>query len=58
MRFSKNLKQSLIPIMGVALITSTLAMNIGYKDALLIGIGMVMIVVGIIKAICHKDEEV
>lgn len=57
MHLSKILKQSMIPIMGVALITSTLVMNIGYKDALLIGIGMAMIVAGIIKAVCRNEEE-
>ena len=57
MNFSKNLKQSILPIMGVALITSILAINIGFKDALLIGIGMIMIVAGIIKAVYRNEEE-
>ena len=57
MRISKNLKQSMLPIMGVALITSNLAMRMGYVDALLIGIGLVLVVVGIIKAVSSEVED-
>lgn len=57
MKISENLKWSLLPIMGVALITSVLAVNIGYKNALLIGIGMILVVVGLIKAIVSQDNK-
>lgn len=47
---SENIKKSAFPIAGCFLITSVLMGYVGIIDALQIGVGMILIVVGLIKA--------
>ena len=51
MELSDNLKKSILPIMGSALIASVLSSHIGYVDGTLIGVGIGAIAIGIIKAV-------
>lgn len=51
MGLSDNLKKIMLPLLGCALIASVMIKYTGLIDAMLIGIGMVLIAIGVIKGI-------
>lgn len=49
-QMSGNIKKNALPIVGCFLVTAVLMGHIGIIDALQIGVGMLLIVIGLINA--------